>query len=254
MSGKTHLVIPDPHAHPDHNNDRADWLGKLIRDIKPDVVVNLGDMFDMPSMADQEKGKKSFQGRTFKRDLEAGLDFDNRIWEPVRAQKKRMPYRVFYEGNHEFRLKRAINMQPELEGVISFDDFGLRRNYDTIVEYEGNTPGVFEVDGISYAHYFISGVMGRSLSGEHPAHALLTKQFTSCTCGHLHVTDYCQRTNPYGKRLNGLVAGVYQDYDSDWAGEINRLWWRGVILKRNVEEGNYDPQWISIDSLKKEYG
>jgi predicted MPP superfamily phosphohydrolase len=44
--GKTHLIIPDPHAHPDFNNDRAVWLGELIKDLKPDVVVNLGDMWD----------------------------------------------------------------------------------------------------------------------------------------------------------------------------------------------------------------
>lgn len=249
----THLVIPDPHAHPDYHNRRASWLGDFILDLKPDVIINLGDMYDMPSMASYDKGKRSFQGRTFRKDLNAGLEFDDRLWHPTRQAKKRLPYRVFIEGNHEFRLKRAIEMQPELDGVISFKDFGLDRNYDRIVEYEGNTPGIIEIDGINYSHFFVSGVMGRPLGGEHPAHALLTKQFASCTCGHIHVTDFATRTLPSGKRINGLVAGVFQDYDSAWAGEVNKLWWRGVIVKRNVDKGNYDPQWISIEALKKEY-
>lgn len=250
---KIHLVIPDSHAHPDHNNDRADWLGKLILDIKPDVVINLGDMWDMASMSGYDKGKKSFHGKSYKKDIDAGLEFDERLWSPLRKAKKKRPFRVFIEGNHEFRLKKLLDIQPELEGTVGFNDLDLGHNYDRVVEYEGGTPGIIEVDGIHYAHYFVSGVMGRPIGGEHPAYSLLTKQFTSCTCGHIHTTDYAVRTVVHGKRLHGLVAGVYQDYDSSWAGEINKLWYRGVVVKRNVEDGSYDPQWISIEALRKEY-
>lgn len=52
----------------------------------------------------------------------------------------------------------------------------------------------------------------------------------------------------------GCLAGVYQDYESDWAGEVNRLWWRGVVFKRNVDNGSYDPEFISLDRIKKTYG
>lgn len=249
----THLIIPDSHAHPEHNNDRADLLGKLILDLKPDVVVNLGDMFDMPSMAGYDKGTKSFWGRSFRKDLDSGLEFDDRVWEPIRKSKKKRPYSIFLEGNHEYRLSKAINMQPELDGTIGFSDFGLDRNYDEVIKYEGGTPGITEIDGIHYAHYFVSGVMGRPIGGEHPAYSLLTKEFTSCTCGHIHVTDYAVRTIVDSRRIAGLIAGVYQDYNSPWAGEINKLWWRGVIVKRNVENGFYDPQWISLEALRKEY-
>lgn len=254
LAGKTHLILPDSHAHPDFNNDRADWVGKLILDVKPDIVVNLGDMFDMPSMSGYDKGKKSFFGRSYHKDLEAGLEFDERMWAPIRKAKKKRPDAYFLEGNHEFRLKKLLDMQPELEGTVSFNDFDLNRNYDEVIEYEGNTPGIITVDGINYSHYFVSGVMGRPIGGEHPAYSLITKEFTSCTCGHIHVGDYAIRTTANGKKLHGLVAGVYQDYDSSWAGEVNKLWWRGLALKTNVEDGNYDLQLISIDALRKEYG
>ena len=65
----THLVIPDQHAHPDNNNDRFEWLGKLIVDLKPDVVINLGDMADMPSLCTYDKGTKGFEGRRYKQDV-----------------------------------------------------------------------------------------------------------------------------------------------------------------------------------------
>lgn len=252
--GKTHLVIPDCHAHPDNNNERADWLGELIVDLKPDVVVNLGDMWDLPSFSGYDKGKARFHGRAYRKDLDAGLEFDERLWLPTKRAKKKRPFRVFLEGNHEERMKRALDQQPELEGTIGFKDFELDKNYDVVVEYEGGTPGNINIDGVTYAHYFVTGVSGRPVGGEHAAYTLLTKLFTSSTCGHSHTFDYCVRPDTTGKRLHGMVAGVYQDYNADWAGTVNNLWSRGVVIKREVEGGNYDHQWISIDNLKKEYG
>ena len=250
---KTHLIIPDPHAHPDHHNKRAIWLGRLINDIKPDVVVNLGDVADMPSLSSYDKGTKGFIGRNYKADVNAAVDFEDKLWSTVRAAKKRLPYRVKLHGNHEHRIAKAINSSPELEGAISFDDLQEQDYYDTVVPYSGNTPGVIELDGIHYAHYFVSGVMGRPIGGEHPAYSLLTKEFVSCTAGHIHVMDFAERTTVGGKKIYGCVAGVFQDYDAGWAGECNKLWWRGVVVKRGVDNGAYDPEFISLARMKKEY-
>jgi hypothetical protein len=250
----THLIIPDQHAHPEFNNNRADLLAKLIKDVRPDVVVNIGDAADMPSMSSYDKGTKGFQGRSYRKDINSHLEFQDRLWAPVKRSKKRLPHRVVLEGNHEHRVKRAINASPELDGAISFDDFDFKSYYDEVVEYNGGTPGVVTIDGVSYAHYFISGVACKPISGEHQAYTLLTKQFTSCTQGHTHTTDFAMRTDVNGRRMQGLVVGVYQDYVSEWAGEANRMWWSGVVVKRNVEDGHYDPQWISLEALEKEYG
>jgi hypothetical protein len=251
---KTHLVIPDPHAHPEHNNDRADLLAKLLIDLRPDVVINLGDQWDMASLSGYDKGKKSFEGRSVARDIAAGQEFSERMWGPVKRNKKRLPYRVFLEGNHEERIRRVVNSSRELDGWLSTNDLEIDKWYDEFVPYNGNTPGIIPIDGIHYAHYFVSGVMGRAISGEHPAYSLLTKEFVSCTAGHIHVLDYCERTTVGGNKIHGLVAGVFQDYDSDWAGEVNKLWWRGVVIKRAVENGTYDPEFVSLARLQKEYG
>ena len=250
----THLVIPDSHAHPSFNNNRADYLAKLIIDLKPDVVINLGDQFDMASLSGYDKGKRSFVGRSYKLDIDAGLEFSERLWEPVRATKKKLPYRIYLEGNHEHRIEKALDLNPELDGTIGFKDYDLDRYYDEVVRYEGSTPGIVNVDGVNYAHYFISGVMGRPISGGHPAYSLVSKLGDSVTAGHLHTTDYSVRTAVDGTKRHGLVAGCYFDYNSDWAGNANSLYWRGVVVKRNLEIGEYDPEWISIDQLRKEYG
>jgi len=251
---RTHIVIPDQHSHPDHNNDRADWLSKLILDVKPDVVVNLGDAADMPSLSSYDKGKRNFVGRSYRKDIEAHLEFQERLWEPIRQRKKKMPFSIVLEGNHEHRVERALDLSPELSGTIGFNDYKFDEYYDEVVRYKGSTPGVYEIDDILFAHYFITGVSGRPISGDRAGHMLIDKVGSSCVAGHLHTFDYATRTNINGQVRNGLVAGVYQDYDSDWAGNINHLWRSGVCVLRNVHEGDYDLQWCSIGALKKEYG
>ena len=95
--------------------------------------------------------------------------------------------------------------------------------------------------------------MGRAISGEHLAYSLLAKKFISCTVGHDHRFDYCIRTRGDGKVIMGLCAGVGIDYHADWAGGVNDLWWNGVIIKNNVEDGRYDLTMVSMEQLRKEY-
>lgn len=250
---KNILVVPDAHAHPDFNNDRFDWLGQLLLDLRPDVVVNLGDGADMPSLCGYDKGKKSFHGRTYKADVDSFLDSQDRLWGPLRRAKKKLPYSIYCVGNHEERIRRAVELQPELEGTVTLNDLELRRWYDNVVDYDGGSPGIADVEGVQFAHYFISGVMGRAIGGEHPGYSLITKRLRSSTCGHVHTLDYCVRTNGSGRKVMGCVAGVYQDYRASWAGGANDLWWPGVIFKRNVEDGCYDPEFISLEAIKREY-
>lgn len=248
-----HLVLPDSHAKAGANNRRAEWVGKLILDIKPDVVVDLGDTADMESLCSYDRGHKSFQGRTYAKDIEAHNDFQDRLWSTVRKAKRKQPRRVRLIGNHDYRIERAIELSPELEGAVSLQDLQLDHYYQDVVHYEGATPGTITIDGICYAHYLTSGVAGRPISGEHLAHSLLTKKFTSCTVGHNHTFDYCVRTSGNRNKIMGLCAGVYQEHFSSFAGEANHLWHRGVVVKRNVSNGMYDLEWISIERLKKAY-
>lgn len=254
MSGKTHIVIPDPHAKPGTDNDRADWIGQLIRDLKPDVVINGGDMWDMESLSSYDKGKASFYHRNYRKDIEAGLDFDERLWGPIKKQKKRLPLRVFLEGNHEYRVKRMLEYQHELEGAVGFKDFDLEKNYDIIAEYSGTTPSVVNIDGINYAHYFVSGTKGFPVGGLNPARSLITKKHESCTSFHTHVYDHAVETSASGRKIFGLFAGVGHERMEHFAGNSFQLWWPGVIVKHEVENGVYDLEQISFKRLKKAYG
>lgn len=250
---KTHIFLTDCHALPGVSNERASWASKFIAELKPDVVVVGGDTADMSSLCSYDRGKKEFQGRTYQADIDAHNDFQERLWHDVKKAKKRLPTRITLIGNHEQRIERAISIQPELEGAISYDDLELDRHYNVVVPYNGSTPGGIDIDGIYYAHYLVSGIGGRPISGEHHAASLLTKKFTSCTVGHSHTADYCIKTQANGKKIMGLVGGCFHEHFAAFAGEGNKLFWKGITVMRNVDKGQYDVQFVSIDSLRKEY-
>lgn len=247
MSGKVHLIVPDSHAHPDFHNKRYDWLGHLINDVKPDVVVDIGDWFDMASLCSYDRGKKSFEGRRYHRDIAAGIEAQDRVLSIVRKQKKKLPRFVRTLGNHENRISKAVEGDPILEGTIGLSDL-QSREYGW-EEYPFLVPA--EIDGVHYAHFFTSGVMNRPVPN---AKQLLVKKMRSCTMGHSHLFDHAVEAAVDGTKINALICGVYQDYDADYAGPANKMWSRGVIVKRGVENGQYDLEWISMKRLKQEYG
>lgn len=250
---KTHLVISDFHAHPDHNNTRSDWLGRLILDLKPDVVVNLGDWADMPSLSSYDKGTKGFQGRTYQKDIDCANEALDRLYNPIKQAKRKRPRMVSFIGNHEQRITRAISVQPELEGTIDLKNIELGRYSSTIVDYEGLYPGTLDIDGVSYSHYMVSGVMGRPIGGERHASTLITKKLTSCTVGHTHIFDFHLRPRPDGSKAQALVSPCSMDYDADWAGQSGKMWSKGVVIKRNVQDGMYDMEYVSMERLAKVY-
>lgn len=255
--GKTVLVVPDQHAHPDFNNDRADWLGKLILDLRPDVLVNMGDAADMHSLSSYDKGKASFHSASYEKDIEAHLDFQERMWSPIKKAKKKKPHSVILIGNHEQRQSKVLDYEPHLRGHkfgIGPKDFDFESYYTDVIPYTGSTPGVYNLDGVLFSHYFISGVMGRPIGGVNHAASLLNKNYCSSIASHSHLFDFAVKAAADGTTLMGLVCGVYQDYNSPWAGAANNLWQRGLPILRNFEDGRWDLQWVSIGQLRGEYG
>lgn len=257
---KTHLIIPDSHATPHFNNDRFSLLGKLIVDRQPDVIVNIGDFADLPSLCSYDKGKRSFEGRRYREDVLSVLDAQEKLFQPINSynikqvlgkKKKYQPRLILTLGNHEHRISRATEDRAELEGTISIDDLQYQHFGWEVIDFLRP----ITVDGVCYAHYFTSGVMGRAISGEHPAYSLLTKMHQSCIQGHTHIRDFAERTTAQGKKISAIVCGCYLDIDQweHYAGEANKMWWRGVIILHDVEDGEFEPEFISMKQIRARY-
>ncbi len=261
MSFITHLVLPDIQAKcaPDGTMVPMQHLvaaGRLIMDVRPEVIVVIGDLWDMPSLSSYDKGKKSAEGRRYKLDIQAGKLALDVLLAPLKKWQERTkvshrklynPRLVFMMGNHENRINRAQELDPYMADTISTKDLGLEERGFEVHEFLE----VVKIDGVNYSHYFPNSnspfPIGR-------AHLIMNKRYQSCTCGHIQILDYfVSPTLVRQKRIHCIIAGSFYMHDEDYRlGQGNQNW-RGLIVKRNVNEGDYSPEFVSIDDLIKRY-
>lgn len=253
----TILVIPDSHAHPKYSNDRFEWLGKLITDRQPDIIIDIGDSADLPSLCKYDVGNIRAEGNRLKDDLDAYKDAMDLLWMPLenlqlrqRNNKKKQynPIKVKTRGNHEHRLDRAAEEDPKLYGAIGTHLLNEEHYYDVVKPFLEP----FTVDGISFCHYFPSGVMGFPIGGIHQSYNMVRKTLGSCVVGHSHTRDYHESARPDGSRVFGLSVGCYVDYEPDWC-KTSHMWWKGAVLLHEVHDGTAEPEFISINRIKHEY-
>jgi len=258
MTGKTAIVWTCAHTDPEVSNERFDWLGQLIEDIQPDYCIDLGDLADMKSLNTyDERYPKQVVTQNYERDIEHYNEAMEILWGRFRKKKKKRPYRIGLEGNHENRIKKALAYDPRLEGSkygVSFSHLNTDHWFDEYHEYINSAPAICDYDGVSYSHYFSSGNYGTPVSGTHHAYTIIQNRNHSSTCGHSHKRSVYFKDSAHPTGIVGLVAGCFKGAEESWAGQANLDWWKGVIIKRNIENGMYDPEFVSVDRLRSEYG
>ena len=251
-----HLVIPDTQIKPNSSVEHLRWAGMYAVDKKPDVIVILGDWWDMSSLCSYDVGKKEYEGRRYKADIDAGQDALREFLAPIRVEQYRLktnkkkiwnPRIIFTLGNHEHRINKAVSADAKLEGLMGMEDLDISSH--GIEVWDFLEPAV--VDGIVYSHYFTSGVMGRPVSS---AKLLLTKKHMSCIMGHVQDRDIAYSRRADGTNVTGLFAGIFYEEDQDYLTPQTNGSWAGIWLLNDVNEGSFDELPISIKYLRRKYG
>lgn len=250
------LVIPDLQVKPGIDLSHIDALGKYIVDKQPDVVVNIGDLADMPSLSSYDVGKKAFEGRRYKDDVLSVIEAQQRLFTPliqyndrqVRNGKRRYrPRTLITLGNHEERINRAVNNDAKLEGVLSIDDLRYKYFWSEVYDFLD----VAIVGGVAFSHYFVTGVAGRPASS---AQAQLNKKHMSCIAGHQQGFQVATASRADGKRITSIIAGSAYEHDEDYLGAQGNNYWRGVLMLHNVDDGQFDLVQVPNHYLLSEYG
>lgn len=257
LKGRTHLVIPDTQVKPGVPTDHLTWIGRYIVDqfAGQDLqVCHLGDHWDFPSLSSYDKGKKAFEGRRYKADVLAGNQGFSQLNAPLQWFNSKLPEDQqwwpdmdLFLGNHENRVVVACENSPELDGVLSLDDLNAKDFGWTVHTFRKPVA----IDGIKYCHYFYNHNTGRPLAGEN-LETRLQKIGHSFSMGHQQGVKYAVR--PVGdRRHHGLVAGSCYLHDEDYLGPQVTKYWRGIVVCHQVEDGQYDPMFVSLDYLCRKY-
>jgi hypothetical protein len=56
-----------------------------------------------------------------------------------------------------------------------------------------------------------------------------------------------------GTRHQGLVLGSTYLHDEEYIGPQGNAYWRGIAVCHQVENGTYDPMFVSLDYLCRRY-
>jgi len=249
------MILPDTQVKPGVATEHLKWAGQYAVAMKPDVIVHLGDHWDLPSLSSYDVGKKAFEGRRYIEDIKAGNKGMDKFMKPIHAEIKRLrdnkkklwKPRLVLTGNHEQRIERAINDDAKLEGLISYNDFNL--------EYHGWEVHPFlevvVIDGIAMSHYFTSGVMGRPVSS---AQLMLNKKHLSTIMGHVQDRQIAFAKRADGKSMTGIFAGIFYQHDEGYLSPQTNGSWSGIWILNEVDDGAFDEMPVSINYLRRKYG
>lgn len=256
---RVHLVIPDTQVKAGVPLDHLEWIGRYIVDYQPDVIVHIGDHADMPSLSEYDRNKSCFHGRRYREDVfwaKRGWDMLNAPIEEYNEKRRGYKCKLYRPekhmtlGNHEYRIQRAIEKDAvQLEGVIGIkEDLGLDRYGWEVHDFLETVT----IDGVAYSHYFYQPMSGKPYSGENLL-LRLKNVGHSFTMGHQQGKLIAQRYLSNGTTQRGLVVGSAYLHDEDYKGPQANHHWRGIIVKHEVREGNYDLMEVSLDFLCRKY-
>jgi DNA-directed RNA polymerase subunit RPC12/RpoP len=243
-----HFVLPDTQVKKGAPLDHFEWIGAAIREYRPTRLIHLGDHWDMHSLSSWDgPGSMSMEGARYEDDIASG----NEALEILeRAIGDYACDRVILRGNHEDRIRRAINGSPRFSGTIGEHHFNDKRLGWDVVEYFNGSPGIRYIDGVAYAHYFAAPNTGKPING--------TIQNRLAKIGdtfiHGHVQGLFQGNLQYatGRIRHGIVAGSCYLHDEDYKGHANAHW-RGVLVLNEVRDGQFCEMPLTLDYLCRKY-
>jgi len=247
---RKHLVIPDTHIRPGVPDDHVLAAARAAIEYKPDVVVHLGDHWDLPSLSRHEPaGGMHKDGARLKDDLEypgqSIMTFraiiEKEVFRIASNHKRRwFPRFKFLIGNHEEHLDRVPQEQAVYDGIIGTH---LLNKYLHGWEVHPFL-SIMEEDGILYSHYF------QSLHSHHAIGGTITNRLNkigrSFVQGHEQGFLYAAQQYPGKLRRHGLVVGSFYQHEEPYRGPQGNEEWRGIVMLNEVREGTFDVMPLSM--------
>ncbi len=204
------IVVPDVHV-PFHDRKAWELAVKIIDGVKPDCVVQLGDLGDF--YATNAHGKSYGREQRFELELEA---VRAAVRELVSASGKAK--RVFLQGNHEENLERYVSKHAEKIECIVPSGPGLLEipKRDTWIPYRSSV----DIGKVTYSHDIGHSGKGAVLQN-------LAAAGTNIVTGHTHRSGLAWGGTTHGSPHFSLSCGwlgdreqityLHQTQTKDWS-------------------------------------
>jgi len=244
-------VIPDVHVAPDHSSERLEWIGRFFADEAPDHLVQLGDFgtFDSvsghapPGTLDFEKLPRVTQDFQC---VEGAVDILKKGLGNWRGELH------ITKGNHEFRLDRFENANPQIQGL-------LVDRFDSLMQARGFRVYPFRkyamIGGVGFIHIPINAG-GKPYGGKMSAHAIARDALFSIVHGHTHVRQSTHVAKLGESKLVSVISpgcALPMGHVEDYAKHSATGWFWGVSCLTVRDGVILDESHISMETLERRY-
>ena len=226
-TSKRVLALSDVHLP--FANERVLKLAlQFKKDFKPDVTLALGDWIDVSAAA------------SFARDVE---DFDT--LDEIDACNElldRFNPDVFFEGNHEYRLRKAGNLNQEIRRLLDLRYWlDLKKRRIKWVPYDHHS--IYRLGNLVFIHGFASGVSAGRKE---------ISKFGNVVHGHTHRVAISSEFTPLGTAFSYNIGCLCQIKELHYIRSKSPPGWSngfgyGVIRKSGTHQFNV----VSISENQK---
>lgn len=243
----TVFVIGDTQCKQGVNLEYMSWIGYYIAKKRPDVIVHIGDNWDLAALSSYDKGQLSAEGKRLNQDIEAGTKGLDLIDAEIAKVTGYTPRKVITFGNHEHRADRFVQENPELEGLIGTEVLAA-----TIPTWEVHAfLKPVEIYGIQFIHFVPNPMSGKPYGGT--VQNILKNCGSSFVMGHKQVLDVAMRPTINGKHQLGVIVGACYQHDEGYKGFTGNNHFRGCVMLTEVKDGFALPSPVSLEYMEKVY-
>lgn len=226
---KTVIVLPDLHLTDKCPRDYLP-VKRFIKEIRPDEVILLGDFMDIESLSAWDYDKKRLmENKRYKREIVRAneeLDF-------LQKYSKKVTY---LEGNHEDRINRYLDKNPEMEGMIELEE-SLNLSKRKIVFHKMND--LYRVGDMHFTH----GMW----TSKYNANKHLTELGCNVCYGHQHKTQTSFQNQAMAKPIMAYALGTLGDKKPDYLKNRPGNWINQFgMFYYNQSTGNFNMYPVNI--------
>ena len=243
----TIFVIGDTQCKQGIDLDYMKWIGYYIARKRPDVIIHIGDHYDMAALSSYDKASLKAEGRRIIEDIRAGDLGLELIEQEIAKVQGYKPRKIITLGNHEERIDRFVGLNPEFEGFMGTDQLAFKKFGWEVIPFL--TP--CDVEGISFQHYVQNVMTGKPLGGT--ALNILKSSGKSFIMGHKQVLDIAIKPTLGGGHQIGIVVGACYLHDEGYKGVQGNNHFRGCVMLTEVHNGYALPSPVSLDYMRKVY-
>lgn len=253
--GKTRvLAIGDLHNCPRHPHrlEILTWIARYASQERFDHIVQVGDWSTWDSCSAHEKNDT--QKGKLKPSIRQDMDNPLASHQAFRAgmAKGYKPRLSFLQGNHEYRVERFENANPEAYGTFTRERDQIFTQFGWMIRPYGE---LFYIDGVAFTHHPTNGA-GRAYGGKTGPQRAANDSTVPVVSGHTHrrqVHDSPKIGPADSISMVEIGCGMLWGEVESYAAHSNTGWWWGVC-DMTIRSGSItDLNFVSMVTLQERF-